>query len=44
MIIFPDQYEVGAEEMTFATPQHQEENSAYEILRKWLYKKNILKH
>ena len=45
MIIFPDQFGDAMNEMTFAQPQHTEELSAYEILRKWAAKKiNLLKN
>ena len=36
MIIFPDQFGDAMDEMTFAQPQHTEEQSAYEILRDWV--------
>ena len=40
MIIFPDQYgDASGEMLTFAEPQHQEEESAYEILTRWIKKK-----
>ena len=39
MIIFPDQYGGSMDEMTFAQPQHTEEQSAYELVREWLHKK-----
>ena len=40
MIIFPDQYgDASGEQLTFAEPQHQEEESAYEIFSQWLKKK-----
>ena len=35
MIIFPDQYGDAMEEMTFAQPQHTEEMSAYEVIKRW---------
>jgi Kef-type K+ transport system membrane component KefB len=35
MIIFPDQYGDAMEEMTFAQPQHTEEMSAYEAIKRW---------
>ena len=38
MIIFPDQYGDSDKLITFAEPQHQEEESAYEQLHEWLYK------
>ena len=40
MIIFPDQYGDAMDTMTFAEPQHQEERSAYNLLREWLRKKS----
>ena len=40
MIIFPDQHGDAMEEMTFAQPQHTEDQSAYESLRKWIMKIN----
>ena len=39
MIIFPDQFGDAMDEMTFAQPQHTEEQSAYEMLRDWLQEK-----
>ena len=39
MIIFPDQHGDAMEEMTFAQPQHTEDLSAYESLRKWIINK-----
>lgn len=36
IILFPDQYGDDKELMTFAAPQHQEEESAYSILKKML--------
>ena len=36
IIIFPDQHGDPMDEMTFAQPQHQEERSAYVIVREWL--------
>lgn len=39
MIIFPDQYGYGVDEMTFAQPKHFEEQSAYEVVGKWIKKK-----
>lgn len=42
MIIFPDQYGDDMSAMTFAQPQHTEEQSAYELLRNWLHKKRNL--
>ena len=41
MIIFPDQYGYGMDQMTFAQPKHIEEQSAYEAVGKWI--KNKLK-
>lgn len=38
MIIFPDQHGDAMEEMTFAQPQHTEDRSAYEAIRKWINK------
>ena len=42
MIIFPDQHGDSMEEMTFAQPQHTEDQSAYESLSKWM-KKNLMR-
>ncbi len=39
LIIFPDQFGDNMDEMTFAQPQHTEELSAYESVRKWVKKK-----
>lgn len=40
MIIFPDQYgDDKADRMTFAQSQHTEEESAYEMVRKWMKRK-----
>lgn len=40
MIVFPDQYgDASGEAMSFAQPQHQEEESAYAILNRWIKKK-----
>ena len=39
MIIFPDQHGDAMDEMTFAQPQHTEDQSAYESLGKWIKKK-----
>ena len=36
IIIFPDQHGDPMNEMTFAQPQHQEERSAYVVVREWL--------
>ena len=38
MIVFPDQYGDGSEELTFAEPQHTEGTSAYEDVGKWVKK------
>lgn len=38
MIIFPDQYGRTMDEMTFAQPQHTEEQSAYDMIHGWLSK------
>ena len=38
MIIFPDQFGDAMDEMTFAQPQHTEELSAYDLMRRWLRK------
>ena len=36
MIIFPDQHgDASGEHLTFAEPQHQEEESAYEMMSRW---------
>ena len=35
LIVFPDQFGDAMNEMTFAQPQHTEELSYYDILRKW---------
>lgn len=37
IIVFPDQHGDPMDEMTFAQPQHQEERSAYAIVREWLH-------
>ena len=39
MIIFPDQYGDLMENMTFAQPQHTEDGSAYEAIRKLIFRK-----
>ena len=39
MIIFPDQFGDPMDEMTFAQPQHTEDNSAYEAIGTWIRKK-----
>ena len=36
IILFPHQYGTDKEQMSFAEPQHTEEESAYSLLRKWL--------
>ena len=41
MIIFPDQFGEAMDSMTFAQPQHTEEQSAYDLFREWVY--NLLK-
>ena len=38
MIIFPDQYGGTMDEMTFAQPQHTEEDSAYDMIHNWIAK------
>ena len=38
MIVFPDQYGDGSEELTVAEPQHTEGTSAYEDVGKWMKK------
>ena len=38
MIIFPDQFGDAMDKMTFAEPQHTEEESAYETIREWIRK------
>jgi hypothetical protein len=38
MIIFPDQFGAAMDEMTFAQPQHTEEDSIYGTIRKWIRK------
>ena len=43
MIIYPDQYGEQADAMTFAAPQHQEEQSAYDLLMAWVRKKLLNK-
>lgn len=35
IILFPNQYGTDKEQMSFTEPQHQEEESAYALLRKW---------
>ena len=39
MIIFPDQHGDAMDEITFAQPQHTEDQSAYETIGKWIKKK-----
>ena len=39
MIIIPDQHGDAMDEMTFAQPQHTEDQSAYETIGKWIKKK-----
>lgn len=39
MIIFPDQHGDPMDEMTFAQPQHTEDQSAYEVIGKWIKQK-----
>jgi len=39
MIVFPDQYGDLMENMTFAQPQHTEDGSAYEAIRKLIFRK-----
>jgi Kef-type K+ transport system membrane component KefB len=39
LIIFPDQYGEKMDSMTFAESQHQEERSAYEMIREWIREK-----
>ena len=40
MIVFPDQYgDMSGETLTFAEPQHQEEESAYELFSRWMKKR-----
>jgi len=39
MIIYPDQYGEPQDMMTFATPQHQEQRSAYNLIMAWLRKR-----
>ena len=38
LIIFPDQFGDAMDEMTFAQPQHTEENSAYDVISTWIRK------
>jgi len=38
IIVFPDQHGDAMDEMTFSQPQHTEDLSAYEALRKWINK------
>ncbi|MBR1518538.1 MAG: cation:proton antiporter [Prevotella sp.] len=39
MIVFPDQYGDLMDNMTFAQPQHTEDGSAYEAIRKLIFRK-----
>lgn len=39
MIIYPDQYGEPQDMMTFATPQHTEQRSAYNLLMTWIRKR-----
>ena len=39
MIVFPDQFGASMDSMTFAQPQHTEEISAYDMIRKWIQRK-----
>lgn len=39
MIIFPDQHGEAMDEMTFAQSQHTEQNSIYEEIHGWIWKK-----
>ena len=41
MIIYPDQHGEPIDSMTFATPQHQEQQSAYNQLITWFRKRII---
>ena len=42
MIVFPDQYGDQKEDrMSFTEAQHHEENSIYDIILRWMHKKNI---
>ena len=42
MIIFPDQYGTQKEEsMTFTAAQHQEENSIYTMIARWIHSKKV---
>ncbi len=38
MIVFPEQFGDSMDSMTFAQPQHQEEQSAYDLFLQWLRK------
>ncbi len=44
MIIFPDQFGDDKTTMTFAQPQHTEEQSAYEAIRNWMHRHHIRLH
>ncbi len=40
MIVFPDQYgDTSGDTLTFAEPQHQEEESAYNVINRWIKKR-----
>ena len=39
IILFPDQHGDPMDEMTFAQPQHQEERSAYVVVKEWIDKR-----
>ena len=39
IIVFPDQFGDSMDSMTFAQPQHTEEVSAYDMIRKWIQRK-----
>ncbi|MGN1376428.1 MAG: cation:proton antiporter [Prevotella sp.] len=43
MILYPDQHGEPIDSMTFATPQHQEQQSAYNQLMTWIRKRIIRK-
>ena len=38
MIIYPDQHGDPMESLTFAESQHQEETSAYHVVKEWVRK------
>ena len=42
IIIFPDQYGESMNVMSFTAPQKREETSAYDLLRYWISKSNLL--